>query len=72
MNVPEPRPLAGLEISATATTTVAAIGVAPHCARLGRDNSVSPNRHNLLTATFWRASIVATESEHQNKTNNLK
>src|SRR5450759_5369844 len=31
----------------------AAIGEARCAPRPGRDNSVSPSRHNLLTASFW-------------------
>jgi len=31
---------------------MAAIGEAQRCTRPGRDNSVSPPRHNLLTALF--------------------
>ena len=57
---------------AGATTTVAPIGEAPRCARLGRDNSVSAYRHNLLTATFYGASTAVAESEHANKTSYFK
>jgi hypothetical protein len=54
MNVPKTRPLIGLEMPTPATTTAAAIDKAPDRAGLGRDNSVSPYRHNLLTTTFLR------------------
>src|SRR5579871_2127005 len=51
---------------AAATATVAAVGEAPHRARLGRNNSVSLYRHNLLTSVFCRASTRAPESGHRN------
>jgi hypothetical protein len=58
MNVPETRPLFGLEVPT--------IGEARQRARPGRDNSVSPYRHNLLTVVFYGRSGLAIESEWKN------
>jgi hypothetical protein len=47
------------------TALAAAIGEVAHRAGLGRDNSVSPYRHNLLTAVFHGSDQIATESAQQ-------
>jgi hypothetical protein len=49
-----------------ATTPAAVISEAPHRAKLGRDNSVSPYRHNLLTVVFYGSSHLVAESTHEN------
>jgi hypothetical protein len=43
---------------AAATATVVAIGKARDRAKPGRDNSVSPYRHNLLTTVFYGSSYL--------------
>jgi hypothetical protein len=43
---------------AAATATVVAIGEARDRAKPGRDNSVSPYRHNLLTTVFYGSSYL--------------
>ena len=47
---------------AAATATVVAIGEARHRAKPGRDNSVSPYRHNLLTTVFYGSSYLKAAS----------
>jgi hypothetical protein len=37
--------------------------------RPGRDNSVSPSRHNLLTASFWSPCRAEADSEYVNNFN---
>jgi hypothetical protein len=66
MNVRVTRPLIGLEMPTAATTPAAAIGETPDRVRLGGDNSVSPYRHNLLTAVFYGSIYLAAESMQEN------
>src|ERR1700750_1190103 len=52
-----------------ATAPAAVISEAQHRAKLGRDNSVSPYRHNLLTVVFYGSSHLVAESTHENNIN---
>jgi hypothetical protein len=56
---------------AAATATVVAIGEARHRAKPGRDNSVSPYRHNLLTTVFCGSSYLRAGSALEINSNYL-
>jgi hypothetical protein len=56
---------------AAATATVVAIGKARHRAEPGRDNNVSPYRHNLLTTVFCGSSYLPAGLASEMKVNYL-